>query len=166
LGHLGIIVSEAAYAIVTPTGENGPVLWVNPTYPGLEPAVIDQGTAAQPSAARHSWEEAVLIFCMYNIVQQALKKHIITVFEPMYLDILNDDMVGFANITAIEMIEHLFLTYGSITAARHGTLSNQWRPCSSRFKIVLTFLRQEAWKLDILSRSTWDMPIYLPHATL
>jgi hypothetical protein len=37
---------------------------------------------------------------MFNTVQQALKKQIITIFEPMYLDILNEDMVGFANITA------------------------------------------------------------------
>jgi hypothetical protein len=34
----------------------------------------------------------------------------------MYLDILNDDMVGFANITAREMLYHLFMTYGNITA--------------------------------------------------
>jgi hypothetical protein len=34
----------------------------------------------------------------------------------MYLDILNDDMVGFAKIYAREMFEHLFLTYGIITA--------------------------------------------------
>jgi hypothetical protein len=33
-------------------------------------------------------------------VQQALKKQSITVFEPMYLEILNDYMVGFANITS------------------------------------------------------------------
>jgi hypothetical protein len=43
-------------------------------------------------------------------------KQIITVFNPMYLEILNDDMVGFANITDREMLEHFFLTYGSITA--------------------------------------------------
>jgi hypothetical protein len=30
LGHLGLVVSEAAYAIFTPTGENGPILWINP----------------------------------------------------------------------------------------------------------------------------------------
>jgi hypothetical protein len=47
-------------------------------------------------------------------VQQAVKKQIITVFEPMYLDILNDDMVGFAK---------LFMTYGNITAM-HGTHIN------------------------------------------
>jgi hypothetical protein len=49
-------------------------------------------------------------------VQQALKKQIINVFEPMYLDVLNDDMVGFANISARAMLEHLFTTYGNITA--------------------------------------------------
>jgi hypothetical protein len=34
----------------------------------------------------------------------------------MYLDVLKDDMVGFANITAREMLDHLFMTYGNITA--------------------------------------------------
>jgi hypothetical protein len=49
-------------------------------------------------------------------VQQALKKQIINVFEPMYLDVLNDDMVGFANISARKMLDHIFTTYGNITA--------------------------------------------------
>jgi hypothetical protein len=49
-------------------------------------------------------------------VQQALKKQIITVFEPMHLDALNDDMVGFANISARDMLDHLFTTYGNSTA--------------------------------------------------
>jgi hypothetical protein len=62
------------------------------------------------SAARHSWEEALLTFCTFNM------KHIITVFEPMYLDILNNNMVVFENIMAREMLDHLFLTYGNITA--------------------------------------------------
>jgi hypothetical protein len=78
--------------------------------------VITAGMAAQISAARHLWEENVHTFCTYNTVQQALKKEIITVFEPMYLDILNDDMVGFAKISTREMLYQLFLTYRSITA--------------------------------------------------
>jgi hypothetical protein len=49
-------------------------------------------------------------------VQQALKKQIISVFEPMYLDILNDNTVGYANISARDMLDHLFETYGNITA--------------------------------------------------
>jgi hypothetical protein len=34
----------------------------------------------------------------------------------MYLDVLNNNMVGFANITAREILDHLFMTYGNITA--------------------------------------------------
>jgi hypothetical protein len=34
----------------------------------------------------------------------------------MYLDIINNDMVGFANITAREILDHLFITYGNIKA--------------------------------------------------
>jgi hypothetical protein len=48
-------------------------------------------------------------------VQQALKKQIIGVFEPMYLEILNDNMVGYADISAKDMLDHLFETYGNIT---------------------------------------------------
>jgi hypothetical protein len=116
LGHLDLSVTEATCVIFAPTSENGPILWVKPTAPGRAPEVIDQGNVAQLSASRHSWEEAVITFSTCNTVQQALKKQIITVFEPMYLEILNGGMVGFASITAIKMIEHLFLTYGIITA--------------------------------------------------
>jgi hypothetical protein len=51
---------------------------------------------------------------MFNTVQQALTKQIITVFERMYLEILNDAMVGFANIISRDMLDHLSLTYGII----------------------------------------------------
>jgi hypothetical protein len=33
----------------------------------------------------------------------------------MYIEILNDDLVGFANTTSRDMLDHLFLSYGSIT---------------------------------------------------
>jgi hypothetical protein len=33
----------------------------------------------------------------------------------MYLDVLNDNMVGFSNISARDMLDHLFVTYGSLT---------------------------------------------------
>jgi hypothetical protein len=49
-------------------------------------------------------------------VQQALKKQVISIFEPMYLDILNDKMVSYANISARDMLGHLFETYSNITA--------------------------------------------------
>jgi hypothetical protein len=99
LGHLGLVFSDASYAMIAPATDAGSTLWVSPTAPGRAPANAD-GTAAQISAARHIWEEDVQTYRTYTSVQQALKNQIISVFEPMYLDVLNDNMVGFANISA------------------------------------------------------------------
>jgi hypothetical protein len=115
LGHLGLIVSDASYAMIAPTTDEGPTLWITPQSPGRAPANTD-GTAAKISAARHIWEEDVQTYRTCTSVQQALKNQIISVFEPMYLGILNDNMVGYANISAIDMLDHLFETYRNITA--------------------------------------------------
>jgi hypothetical protein len=88
LGHLGLIISDASYAMNAPTANDEPTLWINPNAPGRAPETTD-GTAAQISAAHHIWEEDVQTYRTCTSVQQALKKKIISVFEPMYLDILN-----------------------------------------------------------------------------
>jgi hypothetical protein len=115
LGHLGLIISDASYAMIDPPTDEETTLWVTPNAPGRAPATTD-GTAAQISAARHVWEEDVQTYRTCTSVQQALKKQIISIFEPMYLDILNDNIVGYANISARDMLDHLFETYGNITA--------------------------------------------------
>jgi hypothetical protein len=111
-GHLGVIISDAAYEMISLL-----TTWENPTFPGRASAAIESGgTSAQISAEKHIWEEATNDFKTYNTVQSALKKQIITVIEPMYVEILNDDLVGFANTTSRDMLDHLFLSYGRITA--------------------------------------------------
>jgi hypothetical protein len=114
LGHLGLIISDASYAMIYPITNDEPKLWVTPPDPGRAPATTD-GTAAQNSTARHLWEEGVQTYRACTSFEQALKKKIISVFEPMSLEILNDKMVGYSNISAREMLDHLFETYGNIT---------------------------------------------------
>jgi hypothetical protein len=58
LDHLGIIISDAAYAMIAPATAAGPTLWTSPPAPGRAPANTDV-TVAQISAARHIWEEDV-----------------------------------------------------------------------------------------------------------
>jgi hypothetical protein len=115
LGHLGLIVSYTSYAMISPATDAGTTLWITPTAPGRDPSNTDD-TYAQISAARHIWEEDVQTYRTYTSMQQALKKQIISVFEPMYLEVLNDNMVGFANIYARDMLDHFFGTYGNIPA--------------------------------------------------
>jgi hypothetical protein len=101
--------------MIAPATDAGPTLWISPQSPGWAPSNTD-GTAAQISAVHHIWEEDVQTYRTYTSAQQALKKQIISVFEPMYLDVLNDNMVGFTNISARDMLDHIFSTYGNITA--------------------------------------------------
>jgi hypothetical protein len=115
LGHLGLIISDAAYSNIAPPTAQAPTFWETPNAPGRAPATTD-GTVAQISAARHVSEEDVQTYRTCTSVQQALKKQIISIFEPMYLEILNENMVGYANISARDMLDHLFETYGNITA--------------------------------------------------
>jgi hypothetical protein len=100
--------------MISPTTDASPTLWTIPQAPGRAPANTD-GTATQISAAHHIWKEDVQTYRTCNYVQQALKKQLISVFEPMYLNILNNNMVGYANISARDMLDHLFETYGNIT---------------------------------------------------
>jgi hypothetical protein len=115
LGHLGLKVLDAYYAVIAPETESGTTLWISPKSPGRDSSNTG-GTAAQINAARHIWEEDVQTYHTYTSVQQALKKQIISVFQPMYLDVLNYNMVGFANISARDILDHHFGTYANITA--------------------------------------------------
>jgi hypothetical protein len=61
----------------------------------------------------------------------------------MYLDILNENMVGYANISARDMLDHLFETYGNITAVdleiNFEHMRRAWdpqRPVESLFKRI------------------------------
>jgi hypothetical protein len=69
VGHLGLIISDEAYSNIDPPKTDAPAFWVTPNAPGRAPAATD-GTAAQLSAARHIWEEAVQTYRTCTSVQQ------------------------------------------------------------------------------------------------
>jgi hypothetical protein len=60
----------------------------------------------------------------------------------MYLEILNDNMVGFANITSQEMLDRLFLTYGNITAVDLEKKIEQMRKAWDTQQPVETLFKQ------------------------
>jgi hypothetical protein len=81
LGHLGLIVSDASYAMITPATEAEPTLWESPSSTGHPPGNTDVMTA-QISAARHTCDEAVHTYRTYTSVQQALKNRLSMFFNP------------------------------------------------------------------------------------
>jgi hypothetical protein len=83
---------------------------------------LDTSTSPRAGTSNNGWNSSpnqrryVQTYQTCTSVQQALKKQIISVFEPMYLDILSDNMVGNAKISARDMLDQLFEIYGNITA--------------------------------------------------
>jgi hypothetical protein len=69
LGHLGLIVSDAAYSNITPPISEAPKFWVSPNARGRAAAYTD-GTAAKLSTARHLWEEDVQTYRTCTSVQR------------------------------------------------------------------------------------------------
>jgi hypothetical protein len=175
LRHLGLIISNASYAMIDPTTDAGPTLWISPQAPGRAPANID-GTSAPISADIHIWKEYIQTCRTYNSVQQALKKQIISVFEPMYFDVLNDKMFVFSNISARDMLDHLFSTYDNITTAdleiNFEHMRRAWdpqQPVESLFKQIQDcadfILSQADSSLDTRSTSKLATQIYLQLGT-
>jgi hypothetical protein len=105
--------------MISPPTAGEKTLWVTTNSPGQAPSTMD-GTSAQISTICHQWEYGAHTYRTYTSVQQALKKQIIEVFQPMYLEILNENMVGYAKISARDMLDHLFDTYNNITAVDLG----------------------------------------------
>jgi hypothetical protein len=58
LGHLGLIILDVSYTMISPPTAEAPKFWVTPNAPGRAPATTD-GAAAQISATCHVWEEDV-----------------------------------------------------------------------------------------------------------
>jgi hypothetical protein len=174
LGHLGLIISDVSFSNIAPPTADAPKLWETPSAPGRAPAITD-GTSAQISASHHVWEEDVQTYRTYTSVHQALKKQIIIVFEPMYLEILNDNMVGYANISARYMLDHLFETYGNITAVNlkinFEHMRRAWvpqQPSETLFKQIRDCADySEAGGVPSVrrSRSTLGMKTYLQQGT-
>jgi hypothetical protein len=93
----------------------------------------------------------------------------------MYLDILNDNMVGYANISARDMLDHLFETYGNITAVDLEINFDHMRwawdpqhPVESLFKQIqdcADYSEARASSLVTRNKSTLGMQKYLQQAT-
>jgi hypothetical protein len=160
--------------MIAPETDDKTTLWITPQAPWRAPATTD-GTAAQISAARHIWEEDVQTYRTCTSVQQALKKQIISVFEPMYLEISNDNMVGYASISARDMLDHLFETYGRITVVdleinfehMHRAWDSQ-QPVETLFKQIqdcADYSEAGASSLVTRNKSTLGMQKYLQQAT-
>ena len=110
LGFLGLMVSATVYATLS----NQP--FIVPANPGPTP-IPPPGhpSAAQLTANIRQHTENLRLFRQYNTVSQALKRQIIEAVDDIYLRTLRNRHTGYASVTLLQLITHLYPTYGQIT---------------------------------------------------
>jgi hypothetical protein len=107
-GHLGIIMSQVEYAIISTSP------WVEPYNTNAVPIIPPCTTAVD--AAQIAWMHAECrrIYTNHINVDQALKKLILEAYGNMYTSQLEDYLLQYANRSALEILMHLKQTYGFI----------------------------------------------------
>jgi hypothetical protein len=86
-----------------------------PANPGPSAAVVVGMTAAVIAETTRLHREATQVYHTYHNVDQAIKKLIIESLDDAYLNVLSDEIVGYANCTSLQLLTHL-LTYYAIIA--------------------------------------------------
>ena len=87
---------------------------VNPgttvVYPNINP------THFQIQAANTTHASQFKLFQQYNATDRALKQILLSAVDDMLVNALCDPHVGYANVTTLQLLTHLYDTYAKITA--------------------------------------------------
>jgi hypothetical protein len=125
-GHLGLAMPVAAYVIRA--GAN----FVEPPHPGPLPIHDVNAISAQITVANRAYDLSMTEFQTCQNVKENLKQQILEAVANIYLQDLEDDVFGYADITITQIIAHLGTTYGQLNAnyleANRQKLTDQWNP--------------------------------------
>ena len=115
--HLGNGKLGLLYLTMTPEVYNtlSDVAFVPPLNPGPNVTYPPEGTQYQIRAAEKLHSESTKLFKQYDACDKALKQMLIGAVDGMFLTAKCDPYVGFANTTTLELLTHLYKTYGRIS---------------------------------------------------
>jgi len=100
-GHLGLVMPDATYAVIT--GVNFQL----PVHPRPAPQHATGANAAAHAESKCLYDATLKELATATTVMEELKKQILATVDHIYLATLNDDIFGFADITVDAMLKHL-----------------------------------------------------------
>ena len=109
-GHLGLLMPDAQYAIAAPgTAYALPNRPAVPVYTGM--------SSIQRDTAKDAYKEQQRIYNEAHSMHNQIKKLLIAAIPKIYIDVLADDLQGFALVSARTIFAHVVDTYGKISNA-------------------------------------------------
>jgi hypothetical protein len=109
LGLYALVVSPTNYTAAAGIAFNPP------TNPGTAPIVPLQATTAMVTELNCQFIADQKEFTVYKSTEAALKKLLLETVPNTYINKLKGKSLGFANVTTLQLIEHLVTTYDTIT---------------------------------------------------
>jgi hypothetical protein len=136
-GHLGIIMTQVEYAAISASP------WVEPFDPNDIPIIPPGTNAVDAAQLARMHAECRRIYTNRINVDQALKKLIVEAYDNMYTSQLEDYLLQYANLSALEILMHLKQTYGFINPMQLAENYNKMTapinfkdPIETLFKII------------------------------
>ena len=108
-GHLGIVISPASYALISPTA------FARPIFPGTQPVIPPGTTNFHATILREQFKEALRVYHEVHNVDKALKQQLVSALEPMYLDAVRDQTTNTIIMDVHDIMQHFFDQYGDVT---------------------------------------------------
>jgi hypothetical protein len=128
-GHLNVVTSDKRYLAITTKTRS------LPTNPGPDPALPvrtreSPHTADEFAEARRVHARNLLAFRTCATVESLLKRQLLQAVPSTFLFETIDIELGYAQISTLDLLDHLYLNYGRVTADELSTnmdnLSRQW----------------------------------------
>jgi hypothetical protein len=127
LGHYAIVVDAATYATAS---NNTP--FIVPPHPGANPVHLAGATQAIITETNRRYAADLIEFKTYITTEAALKKQLIAAIPGTYINQLKHQVLGFANVTPLQILQHLQQTYGTLTvdelSSNIAKMNKPWSP--------------------------------------
>jgi len=125
-GHLGLVMPVAEYTVIAG------VAFQLPAHPGPVPNHAAGANAVTRQENIHLFDAIIKELAIATMVQEEIKKQLLTAVDCLYLSALNDDTFSFTNVNMAAMITHLHTNYGPITHAKlennRASIATVWTP--------------------------------------
>jgi hypothetical protein len=126
-GFLALVMSPNGYAQL-----NGTIPFIDPVHPGAQAAHPAGATGPQMTESNRKHDYDLTTYVEFAAMRDHLKGQLIAAVHETYIQILSDEIFGFANVIPRDIMEHLMLTYGVRTVedleTNRDKIKSDWNP--------------------------------------
>ena len=110
-GYLALCMPVAEYNAMPTTAD-----WTDPVHPGPNPTIVNPPTQHTIAEGNRIHKLALEEYATFKAIEAALPRCLTTAIPNTYINVLEDDLYGYANVAPRAIITHMKTTYGTITA--------------------------------------------------